>query len=147
LRVLVADDHEGVRKSVAAILDARPELEVIDASNGQEAVSKAKDLSPDVIILDIGMPVMDGFAAAKQIRAFLPRSPILFFSNHQGASVVTQARLLGAQGFVAKDEASGTLLHAIDSVLRKRDIPGSVWLTQLFLQFGVTLRTNVSWLC
>ena len=117
MRILIADDHEVVTRGVAAILHQRDNIEVCDdAPNGEEAVEKARKLNPDIIILDITMPVLNGFAAATQIRRFLPDVPILFLSTHGGRQVVEQVKAVGAQGFVSKQEAADRLLEAVDAL-------------------------------
>ena len=121
LRILIADDHEVVTRGVAAILSARKEIQVInDAFNGKEAVHKAREANPDLIILDVTMPVLDGFAAARQIKRFLPNVPILFLSMHNGTEVIRQAKAAGAQGYVKKEQAGSTLLKAIDTLSRNK---------------------------
>ena len=108
-------------KGVTSLSSSRKDIQVIDdAHNGRVAVQKARAESPDLIILDISMPVLDGFAAAKQIRTFLPTVPILFLSMHDGAGAVEQAKLVGAQGFVRKDEAANVLLQAVDTLAHQR---------------------------
>ena len=117
MRILIADDHEVVTRGVAAILHARKDIDVFDeAPNGEEAVARARELKPDMIILDISMPVLNGFAAATQIRRFLPDVPILFLSTHNSRQVVEQAKVVGAQGFVSKQEAGDRLLEAVDAL-------------------------------
>lgn len=119
LRVLIADDHESVRKGVCVILGTRGDIEVCgEASNGREAIDKAKELQPDLIILDITMPVLSGIDAAEVIRTALPRVPILFLSMHQSRQIVAEAKRIGVQGYVRKSEAATTLLNAVDAVLR-----------------------------
>jgi DNA-binding NarL/FixJ family response regulator len=86
------------------------------AKNGEEAVEKARQLRPDLIILDITMPVLGGVEAAQQIRIVLPDVPILFYSMHNTPQVVDIAKSVGAQGFVAKDQMAATLLDAVDAL-------------------------------
>jgi DNA-binding NarL/FixJ family response regulator len=118
LRILIADDHETVRKGVCAILTARMDVEVCgEAVNGEEAIRKARELNPDLIILDLSMPVLDGFSAAKQIRKSFPCVPILILSMHDGLHVAKEAQLAGAQGFVSKHDASEVLLEAVDALM------------------------------
>jgi DNA-binding NarL/FixJ family response regulator len=120
MRILVADDHEVIRKGVCTILTSHFDLEeCIEASTGQDAIEKALKYSPEVIILDINMPVLGGFGAAKEIQRLLPQTPILFFTMHTGEQFVLEARRAGVQGFVAKDNAAASLVKAIEAVLRK----------------------------
>lgn len=118
MRILIGDDHEVVRKGVCSILASRKELEVCgEASNGEEAVQKALALNPDIIILDVSMPALDGFSAVRKIRRFLPKSPILMLSMHTGPEMVRISRMVGVQGFVTKAEVSEVLLRAVDVLL------------------------------
>ena len=115
LRVLIADDHEAVRMGLCAVLKSRADIEVCaEAKNGEEAVAKSRQLSPDLIILDITMPLLGGVEAAQQIRVLLPDVPILFYSMHNAPQVVDIAKSVGAKGFVAKDQMAATLLDAVD---------------------------------
>src|ERR1700719_722016 len=122
MRCLLVDDHESVRMGVTAILSSRPDIQICgEASNGKEAVEKARELQPDLIILDVTMPVLDGINSAKEIRKFLPDVPILFFSMHNGVYLVHEAKLAGVQGFVNKTDARATLLDAIDALAKKEN--------------------------
>src|ERR1700736_6618793 len=119
LRILVADDHESVRKGVCVILGARGDIEVCgEAANGREAIDKAQALKPDLIILDITMPVLSGIDAAEAIRKTLPNVPILFLSMHQSRQIIAEAKRLGVLGYVKKSDAAATLLNAVDALLR-----------------------------
>jgi DNA-binding NarL/FixJ family response regulator len=119
LRILVADDHETVRKGVCSILQSRMDIEsCAEASNGQDAIEKASELKPDLIILDVSLPGLDGFAVARQIRTFLPEVPMLILSMHDAPTVLGEARRVGAQGFVSKMEISNVLLEAVAAVLQ-----------------------------
>lgn len=121
LRVLIADDHEAVRKGVCAILGSRSDLEVCgEAENGKEAIEKARELKPDVIIMDITMPVLSGFEAAREIRKTM-NVPILILSMHESNQLIEEARKIGVQGYVTKTQVASTLLQAVDALLRKQD--------------------------
>lgn len=114
IRVLVTDDHDVVRKGVRTILSAG-HIEVCgEACNGSEAVGKALELQPDLIILDLTMPVMGGFEAAIELCKLLPGTPILFYSIYQGEALVKEARRIGARGFVSKNRVGETLLKAVN---------------------------------
>lgn len=120
MQILVADDHEVVRKGVCAILALHfHTLECIEATNGQDAIDKTLLRRPDLVILDINMPVLGGFAAAKEIQRQLPEIPILFFTMHIGEQFVTEAKKARVQGFVAKDRAGDDLIRAVEALLRK----------------------------
>jgi DNA-binding NarL/FixJ family response regulator len=119
LRILVADDHESVRRGVCVILGTRGDIEVCgEACNGQEAIDKAQELKPDLVILDITMPVLSGIDAAEEIRRTLPHVPILFLSMHQGRQIIAEAKSIGVRGYVRKSDAAATLLNAVDALLR-----------------------------
>lgn len=121
MRVLIADDHEAVRKGVCSILGSRKDLEVCgEAENGRDAIDKARELKPDVIILDITMPVLSGFEAAREIRKTMS-VPILILSMHESIQLIEEARKIGVQGYVTKTEAASRLLLAVDALLRKQD--------------------------
>jgi DNA-binding NarL/FixJ family response regulator len=118
LRILVADDHESVRKGVCVILGTRGDIEVCEAANGREAIDKAQELKPDLIILDITMPVLNGIDAAEILRKTMPHVPILFLSMHQSRQIITEAQRIGVRGYVKKSDAAVTLLNAVDALLR-----------------------------
>jgi DNA-binding NarL/FixJ family response regulator len=115
--VLIADDHEMVRLGLCTLLEESRHIEVCaQAKNGQEAVEKARQVRPDLIILDITMPVLGGVEAAQQIGVLLPDVPILFYSMHNTHQVIAIAKSVGAKGFVAKDQMAATLLEAVDAL-------------------------------
>jgi two-component system, NarL family, response regulator NreC len=118
LRILIVDDYAAVRRGVCVILSSRLDIEVCgEAGNGEEAVEKAKALRPDLIILDVTMPVLNGFDAAKEILKMLPGVPILMLSMHQHQQFVDEAKKAGVQGYVTKAQIGDTLLHAVDALL------------------------------
>lgn len=120
MRLLIADDHETIRKGVRSILAHRSDIEVCgEATNGREAIDQAIALKPDLIILDINMPVLSGFVAAQEIKRLMPEVPILFFSVHDSRRMVEEAKAIGIQGFVSKDQAGAVLLKAIDALCSK----------------------------
>ena len=119
IRVLVVEDNEPFRRFVRASLSTRPELLVIsEVSDGLEAVQKALELQPALIVLDIGLPSLNGIEAARRIRKLSPKSKILFLSQESSADVVQEALCLGALGFVIKARAARDLLAAVEAVLR-----------------------------
>jgi two-component system, NarL family, nitrate/nitrite response regulator NarL len=117
LRVLIADDHEIIRTGVRAILRWRANVEVIEASNGEEAIEQARKTNPDVIILDVTMPVMTGIEAARRLKKEMPQVPILILSMHDGQSMADELARIGVQGYVSKNDATAKLPAAIDAVL------------------------------
>ena len=119
MRILLVDDHAVVRKGVCAILSSREDIQVCgEAENGKEALEKAVELKPDLIILDITMPVLSGFDASIRIRNTLPHIPILILSMHDSQTVLQACRRAGAQGYVSKGKAGEILLRAVDLLVR-----------------------------
>ena len=126
VRVLVVDDYGPFRRFVCSTLGKKPELQVIgEASDGLEAVQKAEELQPDLIVLDIGLPTLNGIEAALRIRKLCPESKILFISQESSADVVQGALSLGALGYVVKAHAGSDLLAAVEAVLQGRQFVGS----------------------
>ena len=101
------------------ILSARPDLEVCaEAATGEEAVEKTRELNPDMVILDITMPVMNGLEAARTIRSLGLNVPILVLTIHKSKQLEEEAKKIGVQGYVTKADASQSLLGAVDAVGR-----------------------------
>ncbi len=121
MRVLVADDQPGIRKRVCLTLAALVALEVCDeAADGQEAVDKAQESNPDLIILDVTMPVMNGPDAARLIRVFSPHTPILILTMHKSRQLMEEARKIGVHGYVVKAEAGQSLGSAVTAVMQSQ---------------------------
>ena len=119
VRILVADDHETVRKGICAILSSRLTLEEVgEASDGLEAIAKAKELEPDLIVLDITMPKLGGFEAAREIRKLYPGMPILFLSMHDGKHLIETAKAIPVQGYVMKNQVGRALVDAAEELLK-----------------------------
>jgi DNA-binding NarL/FixJ family response regulator len=119
VKVLVVDDFEKFRRFVCSTLSKNPEWQVVgEACDGLEAVQKAEELQPDLIVLDIGMPNLNGIEAVRHIRKVSPKSKILFASQESSADIVQQAFNLGALGYVIKAHAASDLLAAVETVLR-----------------------------
>jgi DNA-binding response OmpR family regulator len=115
----VVDDHEPFRRFICSTLRKRPELEIVgETSDGLDAVQKAEELQADLIVLDIGLPSLNGIEAARRIRKLAPKSKILFISQESSADVVPEALATGARGYVVKTDAGSELLEAVDAVLR-----------------------------
>jgi DNA-binding NarL/FixJ family response regulator len=118
IRILVVDDFKDWRRQVHSLLQARPEWQVIaEASDGSEAVQKAEDLKPDLILLDIGLPKLNGIEAARRIRQRSPSSKIIFLSQNSDLDFVRAAVGMGALGYVLKTDAGRELLPAVVAVL------------------------------
>ena len=119
LRILVADDHALVRQGLRTLLEARPGWVVCgEAATGRGAIEKARELEPDIIVLDIHMPEMDGLQAARVIRAANPRSEILILTIDDTDEVIRSASGAGAHGIVMKSEAADDLLMAVAALTR-----------------------------
>ncbi|HEV2443282.1 MAG TPA: response regulator transcription factor [Steroidobacteraceae bacterium] len=118
VRILIADDHELVRKGIAAQIAQRPNWEVIaEATNGRDAVTVALRMKPDLIVLDLSMPELNGLAAASQIVATWPEARILILTVHDSEQLVREVLAAGAQGYVLKSDAGRTLMAALDVLL------------------------------
>jgi DNA-binding NarL/FixJ family response regulator len=118
VRVLIVEDFQPFREFVCSTLAKRPELQVIaEASDGLEAVQKAVELKPDLILLDIGLPTMNGIEAARWIRALVPNAKIIFLSQETSPDVVEEALNTGARAYVQKAKAGRRLLAAIDAAI------------------------------
>jgi len=122
MRILIADDHEVIRRSVIRVLQSRADvgnvLECAEATNGKEAVEKALEWKPDLILLDVRLPVLCGFDAAKEIKQQAPEIPVLLFSIHNTQEILDQARAVG-DGFLLKDKIVEMLPNAIDALRRR----------------------------
>jgi DNA-binding NarL/FixJ family response regulator len=119
IRTLVVDDYEPFRHYVRATLQARAEFHVIgEASDGLQAIQKAEELQPDLILLDIGLPTLDGIEAAHRISRLVPSATILFLSQNNDPDVVAAALSNGAKGYVLKLNVERELLSAMRTVLR-----------------------------
>jgi signal transduction histidine kinase/ActR/RegA family two-component response regulator len=121
-QILIADDHEMLRRGVRNTLQAQPDLEVCgEAVDGQDAVDKVRALRPDLVILDINMPVLNGLVAVRQILRYSPNTKIVIFSVHDSDQTRQEIRAVGAHGFVSKDKDSRDLLRVVREVLNSRN--------------------------
>src|SRR5436189_3552567 len=119
IRVLVVEDSEEFREFVCSTLGERPELQIVgEDTDGLQALQRADELQPDLILLDIGLPSLNGIEAARRIRKLSPKSKILFVSQESSTDVVREALGTGAHGYVVKTDAGGELLIGVSSVLR-----------------------------
>jgi len=117
VRILVADDHEIVRQGLRALIETRAGFVVCgEAANGREAVDKAAALKPDVLVLDIAMPELNGLEAARRIPAVSPRTQILVLSTHHDDALVHELIAAGVRGYVLKSDAAKDLVTAIESL-------------------------------
>jgi len=119
LRVLIVDDYEPFRQFIATKLRTNPQLRIVkEACDGAEAVRQAQELQPDLILLDIGLPTLNGIEAARRIRKVSPTSKILFVTENRSTDIVEEALSTGAGGYVVKSNAGRELLPAIEAILR-----------------------------
>jgi len=119
VRVLLVEDFEPFRRFVCSTLEQRPDLQVIgEVSDGIEAVQKAEELKPDLILLDIGLPRMNGIEASRQMSKLAPESKVIFLTQENDSDVVQAALSNGAKGYVLKSDAESQLVPAIEAVLR-----------------------------
>lgn len=120
VRVLVVDDFAEWRQFVRGIIGDVAGLHIIgEASDGAEAVAKARVLEPDLVLLDIGLPSLNGIEVARQIRQFSPRCAILFLTEHQSNDVIEECYRAGASGYIFKSSAANELLLAINAALNR----------------------------
>lgn len=118
LRILIADDHEVVRQGIVGMLTSRRDWEVCgQASDGREAIKMVEKLKPDLVILDITMPGLNGIDTARQIRKMLPDIKILIYSMHYAERLVQEVFQAGADGYVLKTDAGKHLVQAIETIM------------------------------
>jgi DNA-binding NarL/FixJ family response regulator len=116
IRILLADDHAAVRRSIRSLLEAQPQWEVCcEAKSGREAVEQARTMNPDIVLLDITMPELNGFEAARQILDEMPRTRVLLLSLHQSEELSGEARRAGAEGVILKSDA-----HMLTAAIHSR---------------------------
>ena len=121
IRILVVDDHPIVRQGLKTLLEGHAGWEVIgEASDGAEALEKAKDLTPDVMVLDVTMPRMNGLEACRLLRRQSPALEILFVTQHDSHQMMREALEAGARGYVVKSNAARDLLAAVEAVSQHR---------------------------
>ena len=119
IQVLVVDDYAPWRRFVFSALQTKPEFRVIgEACDGLEAVQKAEELQPDLILLDIGLPKLHGIEAARRISKLSPNSKILFISENRSPDIVSEALRAGGSGYLAKSDAGSGLWPAMEAVLQ-----------------------------
>jgi DNA-binding NarL/FixJ family response regulator len=116
IQVLVVDDYKPWRDYICSLLQTKPEFRVVaELADGLEAVQRAKELHPDLILLDIGLPALDGLEVAERIRQVAPAVKIIFLTLHSDTDVVRAALSAGAQGYVLKIDAVRELLTAVET--------------------------------
>jgi DNA-binding NarL/FixJ family response regulator len=119
VRILVADDHNVVRTGLRALIESHPGWQVCaEAANGRQAVEKAGQFKPDVAVLDIGMPLLNGVEATRQIRKLSPQTEILILTMHDSELLIQEVLEAGAHGYILKDDADRNLIAAVDALRR-----------------------------
>ena len=117
LRILLADDHILMRSGLRALLDRQPNLEVVgESENGRETVALAASLKPDVVVMDVGMPILNGIEATQTIVTQCPSIAVVILSMHADESYVMRALKAGARGYLLKDSAAADLIGAIQAI-------------------------------
>src|SRR5436305_10891693 len=133
-RVLVVEDFEPFRQFICSKLKENPDLRLIcEVADGLEAVRKAEELQPDLLLLDVGLPGLNGIEAARRIRKLAPESKIVFVSQESSADVLHEAFHLGALGYVAKTDAEIDLLIAVSAAFR-----GEIFISKSLTDQGFT---------
>ena len=124
VRILLADDHALIRQGIRALLEKHGYQIVAEASDGQETVRSVVEANPDVAIVDITMPVLNGVDTARELRKSSPRTKVILLTQHDEEQYVTESLRAGVKGYVLKSQAGSDLIHAIQDVCR-----GSVYLS------------------
>jgi DNA-binding NarL/FixJ family response regulator len=121
MKILIVDDHEMVRKGLRSLLEEQPDLEVVaEARNGREAVTKAREHKPDVVVMDFTMPELNGREATRQIRKELPETEVLILTMHESEELAREIVADGAKGYVLKSQAGNALVEAIRSIAQHK---------------------------
>jgi DNA-binding NarL/FixJ family response regulator len=117
LRVLIADDHDIVRKGLRALIEERPGWVVCgEARSGREAVEKASQLKPDVLVVDVSMPDLNGLEATRQVRKLCPKTEVLVITHHDSDEMASEVLEAGARGYVLKSDSDRDLAHAVEAL-------------------------------
>jgi DNA-binding NarL/FixJ family response regulator len=121
LRILIADDHAGIRRSLRSLVLSHIEWDVCgEAADGVQAVERTKELNPDVVLMDVSMPRMNGIEAASRIHSEFPKTEILIVTQYDTPEMTRLAEKAGAQGYIPKSDIWSSLVPAIESANRKR---------------------------
>src|SRR5256885_8506537 len=119
IRIMLADDHTLFRQGIRTLISAEPDMEVIgEASNGGDAVDKANEVRPDVVLMDIGMPGLSSFESTRQIKKNRPETKVLFLTMYDDEDYLVEGMEVGASGYVLKDSPSAQLVAAVRDICR-----------------------------
>jgi len=146
VRILLADDHDVVRRGLCEMLNAQPGWEVCgEASNGHQAVKLALKLKPDVAVLDLSMPDLNGLEATRRIRRELPQTEVLIFTMHETEQMIREVLAAGARGYVLKSDAGRSLVVAVEALSRHKPFftaKVSEALLETYLKFNLKPAEN-----
>ena len=119
IKIFLADDHTIVRQGLAKLLEAEPNIKVVgEAQDGREAVNKVQKLNPDIVIMDIAMPLLNGIEATRQIKKILPQTKIIILSMHSHDRYISELINLGASGYLLKDSTCGEIVKAVSAAMK-----------------------------
>lgn len=131
VRILIVDDFEPWRQFLRSFVQQNPAWHIVsEASDGLEAIEKSRELQPDILVLDIGLPKLNGIEAARRIQKIAPNTKILFFSENCCADVVREAFRVGGRGYVVKSDAIDDLSAALEAVIANQQFVGSRFVDQ-----------------
>ncbi len=142
IRIMLADDHTLFRQGIRTLISAEADMEVVgEASNGGDAVDKANEVRPDVVLMDIGMPGLSSFEATRQIKKNRPETKVLFLTMYDDEDYLVEAMEVGGSGYVLKDSPAGQLLGAIRDVARGGSYLSPRMLSQLVDDFRSRIKS------
>ncbi len=142
IKVLLADDHTLFRQGIRTLISAEPDMEVVaEASNGGEAVEKAAETRPDLVLMDIGMPGLSSFEATRQIKKSRPDTKVLFLTMYDDEDYLVEGMEVGANGYVLKDSPAQQLLSAMRDVMRGGSYLSPRMLSQLVDDFRSRIKS------
>jgi DNA-binding NarL/FixJ family response regulator len=145
ITIFLADDHTIVRQGLAKLLAAEPNLRVIgEAQNGREAVKKVQGLKPDLVIMDIAMPLLNGIEATRQIKKLAPQTKVIILSMHSHDRYIIELISLGASGYLLKDSTGAEIVKAISAAM-KGDVYLSPSISRRVVEDYLTLKKKSSW--
>jgi DNA-binding NarL/FixJ family response regulator len=120
-RILIAEDEASVRNAVRTFIETRTQFEVCEAADGDEAIKKAESLKPDLVVLDLRMPIVNGIEVASRLNVRMPETPIVVFTMFEDKLSATLTKILGIAAVVPKSDGVGTLLGRIEALLNAQD--------------------------